>query len=266
MAKYKGSYREEADDMSYSEELQQTEGQGEEEGGQEPTQADGFQKRYGDLRRHMQQKDASHQDELGKLKEQLDQATKKQIKFPKTEDEIKAWAKKYPDVAQIVETIAGMKANEALEAGRSELSDIRRDTTKQREQRAYEELLTLHPDFAAIREDETFHEWAEVQPQYIRDALYKNASDAVAAARAIDLYKADTGAGKKRKNAAADNRDAAQSVSTRGGSAPEGNRRAKFSESMVKKMSDSEYDKNEAAILEAMQQGKFDYDLTGAAR
>jgi hypothetical protein len=31
-------------------------------------------------------------------------------------------------------------------------------------------------------------------------------------------------------------------------------------------MSDAEYDKNEAAILEAMRAGKFDYDLTGAAR
>ena len=33
---------------------------------------------------------------------------------------------------------------------------------------------------------------------YIQDALYKNNTDAVAAARAIDLYKADTGKEKPR--------------------------------------------------------------------
>ena len=32
-----------------------------------------------------------------------------------------------------------------------------------------------------------------MQPAYIQDALYKNNTDAHAAARALDLYKADTG-------------------------------------------------------------------------
>jgi hypothetical protein len=40
----------------------------------------------------------------------------------------------------------------------------------------------------------------------------------------------------------------------------------KYSESMVEKMSDRDYDQHEDAIMEAMQSGKFLYDLSGAAR
>jgi hypothetical protein len=35
---------------------------------------------------------------------------------------------------------------------------------------------------------------------------------------------------------------------------------------MVSKMSAQEYDANEDAIMEAMKTGKFEYDLSGAAR
>ena len=58
---------------------------------------DTFKKRYGDLRRHTQQKDAerdgSHKKEMDALRKELDTATKKQIKFPKTEDEVAEWTK-----------------------------------------------------------------------------------------------------------------------------------------------------------------------------
>jgi hypothetical protein len=35
---------------------------------------------------------------------------------------------------------------------------------------------------------------------------------------------------------------------------------------MVSQMSPQEYDANEAAIMEAMKKGEFDYDLSGGAR
>jgi len=264
MAKYKGNYRTELDedDTTYSEEMQKSAPETEAAG----PESDAFKKRYGDLRRHMQQKEASHQQQLDALKDQLDQATRKQIKFPKSAEEIEKWAKQYPDVAQIVETIAGMKANEALQGSRAELDSIRKETKAQKENRAYEELLGLHPDFPQIRDTEEFHEWAEVQPQYIRDALYKNATDAHAAARALDLYKADTGVGSKRSKAPVDPKDAAREVGRSSSASPTGKGKSTFSESMVQRMSDAEYDKNEAAILESMQTGKFNYDITGAAR
>ena len=39
------------------------------------------------------------------LKKQLDESTRKEISLPKSDEDIEAWAKDYPDVAAIVETI-----------------------------------------------------------------------------------------------------------------------------------------------------------------
>ena len=71
-----------------------------------------FKKRYGDLRRHTQEKEKAFQAQLDKLTAQLDAATKNELVLPKSEDEVEAWAKKYPDVAGIVEDIADKKASE----------------------------------------------------------------------------------------------------------------------------------------------------------
>ena len=68
-----------------------------------------FKKRYGDLSRHSQEKEREFQKQLDELKGQLEKATKKEIKLPKSEEEIEEWAKEYPDVAAIVETIATKK-------------------------------------------------------------------------------------------------------------------------------------------------------------
>ena len=55
-----------------------------------------FKKRYGDLRRHTQEKEKAFQSQLDKLQAQLDAATKNELVLPKSEDEVEAWAKKYP--------------------------------------------------------------------------------------------------------------------------------------------------------------------------
>ena len=75
-----------------------------------------FKKRYGDLRRHMQEKDKEVQGQIDELKRQLNDATQKEIKLPKSEEDIDAWSEQYPDVAAIVETIAIKKAKEQANA------------------------------------------------------------------------------------------------------------------------------------------------------
>ena len=61
-------------------------------------------------------------------------------------------------------------------------------------------------------------------------------------------------------------RDAAQAVGRSTRTTPQDSVKASFSESMVSQMSAQEYDANEDAIMEAMKTGKFEYDLSGAAR
>ena len=232
----------------------------------EPTNAEErtFKKRYSDLRRHQQKQTDELKAEINTLKLQLEQSTKKQIKLPKSDEDIETWARDYPDVAGIVETIAIKKAAEqqaSLEEKVKALNDMQQSVTKQR---AETELLQLHPDFDDIRNDDDFHTWAEEQPTWIQNALYENDDDAHSAARAIDLYKADRNITAKKSSS----KDAARSVSTKGkrskpASDDSGN---SYKESDVQRMSASEYEKHSDDIMEAIRNGKFIYDVSGSAR
>ena len=232
----------------------------------EPTTAEEktFKKRYSDLRRHQQKQTEELKTEINALKSQLEQSTKKQIKLPKSDEDIDTWAKEYPDVAAIVETIAMKKAAEqsaSLEQRVKALDDMQQDVSKQR---AETELLQMHPDFDDIRNDDDFHTWAEEQPKWIQDALYENDNDARSAARAIDLYKADKNLTTKKTS----NKDAAKSVSTKGKrNKPVENESSSFlRESDVQRMTAKEYENKSDEIMEAIRQNKFVYDVSGSAR
>lgn len=256
MAKYKrADTLEDESNETYSEELQK------EQVSTESKQDDSWEKRYGDLRRHTQQQMAEKDRKAQEMHTQLEQATKGQIKFPKTDQEIEQWSKKYPEVAKIVDTIARKRANEALEEGENRMKGLRDLETKLTRKEAEQHLLKMHPDFSEIRSRKDFHDWVALQPQHIQDSLYKNNTDAYAAARSIDLYKSDSD--RRKKN---DPKSAAKAVSrTSTAPAPTGGR-AKFSESQVARMSEQDYAKYEDQILEAMRNGNFTYDMTGGAR
>ena len=223
-----------------------------------------FKKRYGDLRRHLQNKEKEFGDQLAEIKKQLDEATRKEIQLPKSDEDINAWAEKYPDVAAIVETIAIKKAKEQsehLEARVREINEMQNNVSREK---AEAQLLSMHPDFNEIKETDEFHAWADEQPKWVQDALYENETDARAAARAIDLYKADMGISEKKKDTS---KDAAKSVTTRSTkSQPDTEATVMIKESDVNKMSAQDYEKNADMIMEAIRSGKFIYDLSGNAR
>jgi len=232
----------------------------------EPTNAEekSFKKRYGDLRRHSQKQLQEQVEKINALQSQLEKSTKQEIKLPKSDEDIDAWASQYPDVAAIVETIAIKKAKEqssGLEARVKEIDDMR---DKANRDKAEVELMTAHPDFDSIRDDDQFHEWAEEQPKWIQDALYENDDDARSASRAIDLYKADKGIKTKKTTS---NKDAAKAVSkTNTRSEPSSEESGSIKESTVQKMNAHQYEKNADKIMEAIRSGKFIYDISGNAR
>tara|TARA_R100001460_G_scaffold23476_1_gene47317 strand:- start:1172 stop:2050 length:879 start_codon:yes stop_codon:yes gene_type:complete len=224
-----------------------------------------FKKRYSDLRRHQQKQAEEFKTEIENIKRQLSEATKKEMKLPKSEEEIEEWAKEYPDVAGIVETIATKKAKEqslALEDRIKAIDEMQMSASKEK---AEVELMKLHPDFDDIRDSDSFHEWADSQPKWVRDALYDNETDARSAGRAIDLYKADMGISTKKSTTS---KDAAKSVDTKTSrSKPQEDSTASYlKESAVQKMSAMEYEKQSDAIMEAIRSGKFIYDVSGSAR
>jgi len=245
-----------------SEERESTTDDGPEpEGAEEKT----FKKRYGDLRRHAQKKEEELQSQIDELRNQLEASTKKEIQYPKSEAELESWMKQYPDVAQIVETIAMKKAHEQASEFESKFKQIDEMKLEALREKAEAELMRLHPDFEQIRNTDDFHNWVEEQPKWVQDALYENDADAVSAARAIDLYKADMGIKTKKSSS---NKDAAKSVGARGErSSPESDGSGKaIKESDVARMSTQQYEKMQDEIAEAIRSGNFIYDLSGSAR
>ena len=172
-----------------------------------------FKKRYDDLKKHYDSTINKHKDEVRSLRSQLESSTK-QFVPPKSKEELEAWRKEYPDVYEMVETIAMNKATTRT----ADLEDKYKNLQLQQEQIAKEkaevELLKLHPDFSEIRSKDSFHEWAANQDPTIQGWLYENTSNAKLAARAIDLYKMDTGQSKLTKKEEKDvKKEAAKAIS-----------------------------------------------------
>ena len=210
----------------------------------------------------MQQQMAQRDQDISQMQAQLNEATRGQIKFPKSEEEVEAWSKKYPDVAKIVDTIAQKRVQEAVTDAKVEIEEIKKQQQGIKTEKAMLELKKIHPDFDKIRASKEFHDWVSEQPRNVQDSLYKNNTDPRAAARAIDLYKSDKGIRRVRsKNSSA----AAQAIGRSGVAAPTSGR-SMFTESQVQNMSAAEYEKNEAKIMESISKGLFEYDVTGGAR
>ena len=220
-----------------------------------------FKQRYSDIRRHMQDKEQEWKIKFEKLEQQRNAAAKNELVLPKSDQEIEAWVKKYPDVAGIVEAIADKKSLERSTDLDSRLKEIEGMRIQAQRDRAEAELLHMHPDFEGIRSDDAFHDWAEEQPKWVQDALYENSDDAKSVARVIDLYKSDTGI--KSSRSSSSDKAAASSVRTKRNTTPsDDNSSDYFSESKVAKMSIKEYEKKAEAIFESQRQGKFIYDMS----
>jgi hypothetical protein len=206
-----------------------------------------FKKRYSDLRRHNQK----ILDDLKEAQNRIDQLERSKSGLPSPE-EAAAWAKANPKAAAIIRALATEQVstiapkNEELLAIQNEL-----ERTKQEAK-----IKKVHPDFEEITADDKFHDWAETQPEGIQNLVYGGSADDVI--WAINQYKKEKVNPKK---------EAAKAVVNKGTTvAPENTGKGRFTESMVARMSMSEYEKNAAAIQEAMANGTFVYDLSGAAR
>jgi len=221
-----------------------------------------FKKRYGDVRRHMQQKEKEWEEKFTALEARLGQEN---IRPPKSDEDIETWAAEYPDVASIVETIATKKAQEMFNKAEDRLQKLDAKEAEMSRSSAEQDIRKAHPDFDKLREADDFHDWVEAQPKWVQDALYENSEDAASVVRVIDLYKVDNGMTKsddaaKRKAAAGTIKKGSKAkidVEESSGS---------FKESDIAKMSAKEYEQQEEAITNAIRSGKFIYDLSGSAR
>ena len=265
---YKGKYREDVYLDDDEENVEEQQAQPEEEEQTEPSFVQGeaevkhdYKKRYDDLKRHYDEKVQEFKDKEKQLEATLTEATRSQgISLPKTEEELVKFKEEFPDVYDVVETIATMKAGERAQILEQELETIREKEQNTRVQAAYQELLNSHPDFNEIKSDEKFLGWLEDQPSNISDGILKNNTDARWASRVVDLYKADVNITSKRTKKKKE--DAAVSVGAAKArdltdSRTEGRT---FKASDIAKMKPWEFEKLESEIDSARAEGRIDYN------
>ena len=221
-----------------------------------------FKKRYGDLRRHVQQKEKEWEEKFSALEKR---SAREGIVPPKSDEDIDNWAKQYPDVAGIVETIATKKAQEMFEKANIRIKEIDEERMELKRDSAENVIRKAHSDFDDLRAADEFHNWAEQQPKWVKDALYENSDDPDSVIRVIDLYKMDNGltVSDKKKNTKNAAKTVARKSKTEVDLADANNM---IKESDVAKMSNEEFAEKSDEINAALRSGKFIYDISGSAR
>jgi hypothetical protein len=221
-----------------------------------------FKKRYGDLRRHVQQKEKEWEEKFSALEKRSE---REGIVPPKSDEDIDNWAQQYPDVAGIVETIATKKAQEMFEKANIRIKEIDEERMELKRDSAENVIRKAHSDFDDLRAADEFHDWADEQPKWVKDALYENSDDPDSVIRVIDLYKMDKGltVSDKKKNT----KNAAKTVTRKGKTEVDVyDASDSIRESDVAKMSNEEFAEKSDEINAALRSGKFIYDVSGSAR
>tara|TARA_R100001463_G_scaffold16731_1_gene43261 strand:- start:65 stop:949 length:885 start_codon:yes stop_codon:yes gene_type:complete len=215
-----------------------------------------YKKRYDDLKKHYDSK----LNQFRQREEELvaEAAKNRQdYKAPKTEDELEAFKKEYPDVYEVVETVAHLQSESKAKVLEERLSKLQEREQEIIQKEAEKRLVDNHPDFEEIRNSDDFHAWAKQQPTSIQDWIYKNADDADLASRALDLFKRDIGfITAPTETSSNATKSAADMVSTKT-TTVEPKQEKIWSEKEIAAMSIDEFDRFEEEISLAMQEGRI---------
>ena len=216
-----------------------------------------YKKRYDDLKRHY---DSKLNEFKSREQELLEEAANNRPSYvaPKSPEELEKFREEYPDVYEVVETVSHLQSEEKSKDLREKLEKLQTREQELIRKDAEKRLMDKHPDFEDIRNSDVFHGWAKGQPKSIQDWVYNNADDADLASRALDLFKKDIGmdVAPKKSNSKQSKKSAADMVSTKTTSVEPKQERI-WTEREIAKMSMAEFDKHEAEISEAMQQGRI---------
>ena len=224
-----------------------------------PYQKPDYKKRYDDLKRHY---DSKLNEFKTREQELLDEALKNRPDYvaPKTPEELEAFKKEYPDVFEVVETVAHMQSSEKAKVLEEQLSTLQAREQETLQRQALTRLRERHPDFEDIKNSATFQQWAKEQPESIQTWIFSNSDDADLASRALDLFKRDIGldvSSVQEPQLRSENRaNAADMVSTKTTSVDPKTAKV-WTEKEISQLSMAEFDKYEKEISDAMQEGRI---------
>ena len=216
-----------------------------------------YKKRYDDLKRHY---DSKLNEFKSREQELIEEATsnRTEYKAPKSPEELEEFKNNYPDVYEVVETVAHLQSETKAKVLEERLSKLQERENQLVRQDAEKRLMERHSDFEDIRNSDDFHSWAKEQHSSIQAWVYDNDNNADLASRALDLFKKDLGIDlpKDMSSSKQTRKSAADMVSTKTKSI-EPNQQKVWSEKEIAAMSIAEFDKYESEISEAMQYGRI---------
>ena len=139
-----------------------------------------------------------------------------------------------------------------------DLSNFIDELRSMKKEKAFEELLRLHPDFDDLKTKEKFLGWLDEQPTQLSDGIYKNNTDAKWAGRIISLYKSETGVSTKKPTRSRES-DAAATVARQQPKevATKDSTKKVWKGSDIAKMKPWEFEKFEKEIDLARQEGRI---------
>ena len=223
-----------------------------------------YKKRYDDLKKHYDAKISEFKGEREQLESELETVKKRVYemprgaKAPKTMEELEEFKERYPDVFEVVETVSSINTESQVAKLREEIASVKKREKNLEKEKAFEELLRLHPDFDDLKTDENFLGWLNEQPKQISDGIYKNSTDAKWAGRIISLYKSETGVSTKKPTRSKES-DAAATVARQQPKevATKDSTKKVWKGSDIAKMKPWEFEKFEKEIDLARQEGRI---------
>ena len=227
-------------------------------GEDKPYKRPNYKKRYDDLKKHY---DTKLNEFKSREQELLEEATKNRTEYntPKSPEELEQFKNEYPDVYEVVETVAHLQSESKAKVLEERLSQLQQREQEISQRDALKRLADNHPDFEDIKNSDTFQDWTKEQPESIQQWITGNTDDADLASRALDLFKKDFGieASKKNKsNSKPTRQSAADMVSTKTTSVDTKQEKV-WSEREIAALSMAEFDKYEKEISDAMQEGRI---------
>jgi len=220
-----------------------------------PYKRPNYKKRYDDLKTHYD----SRLNEFKAREQELIQeavSNRPEYKAPKSAEELEKFKNEYPDVYEVVESVAHMQSENQVAELQTRLDAMQGRETEILKREAEKDLREKHPDFDEIRNSDEFQDWANLQPESIKDWIFNNPSDATLASRALDLFKKDIGLEQPKSNSKQTKQSAADMISTKTTSVDTNQQRV-WSEREIAAMSVAEFDKYESEISDAMQEGRI---------
>ena len=214
-----------------------------------------YKKRYDDLKKHY---DTRLSEFKQREQELIAEATANRPEYqaPKSAEELEQFKAEYPDVYEVVETVAHLQSEDKVASLQQRLDALQERESEILKREAEKDLITKHPDFEDLRNSDQFHAWAESQPEEIKDWIYNNPNNASLASKAIDLFKVENGiAPVKPSQNKSERSSAADMVSTKTTTVDEKQPKI-WTQQEIAALPMAEYDRLEKEIDKAVEEGR----------